>query len=167
MKINGIVGYKCFNKNLICNFNSFQMKEKCIYTTNENIKFRQHGFHFCIRLEDTLRFFGDIENEKEICMIKAFGDIYWYNDEYNGYYDMGCTNKIYIENIMTRDDIINYANNLNDERFIRFIMGYKLLKNELDYFKDKYEKNARVYSYINYYQEKNNDAFLKLLTRNK
>ena len=161
MMKNNVDGYKCFNKNLICNQESFKMEEKKLYKIDEDIKFRHKGFHFCVRLEDTLRFFGGIDDEKEICKIKAVGDIFWESDEYNGYYDMGVTNAIYIDHILSRDEIMEYVDGLTDHRFIRFIMGYKLTKEELEYFKNKYINNFRVSNYLSYYQEKELDIFYK------
>lgn len=162
---NNVEGYKCFNRGLICNKDNFQMQEKKLYKINNNIKYHNQGFHFCLRLEDTLRFFGETDNEKVICKIRALGDIDWSFDHYNCYYDMGCTDMIYIEKIMSREEIMKYADNLNDLRFIRFIMGYKLNNDELEYFKNKYRKNNKVDAYIGYYQEKEKNAFVKILNR--
>ena len=162
---NNIEGYKCFNKNLVCNKNNFQMKEKSLYRLNKNVIYHKEGFHFCIRLEDTLRFFGGVDEEKYICKIRALGDISWGEDEYNGYYDMGCTNIIYIDHLMSREEIFNYADNLSDFAFIRLITSYKLNDNELLYFKNKYKNNYRVINYIDYYQNNELDVFYKVLKK--
>lgn len=155
---NNIDGYKCFNKDLTSNIDGFSFKPNRIYTMNKDIKYHKRGFHFALRLEDTLRFFDE---EKEICRIKALGDIDWSNDDYYEYYDLGCTNIIYIGKIMTKEEIINYIDKVSDNRFIRFIQGYKLTNEELNYFKEKYKNNNYVLEYLKYYQEKEEDIFDK------
>ena len=64
---------------------------------------------------------------------------------------------------MTREDIIKYADTLYSERFIRFIMSYKLNAKELEYFYNKFKNNINVCNHLNYYQEKNIYAFYHLL----
>ena len=162
---NYIWGYKCFNEYMLCNYDNFKMEPNKLYKVNEDIKFRKKGFHFCLRLEDTLRYFGEIDDKKEICKIIALGDIDWYNDYYNEYFDMGCTNVIYIGNVMSRGEIINYIDQVSDCRFIRFIMGYRLSNEELLYFKNKYRNNNYVMNNIRYYQDGDKEIFNKQYSR--
>ena len=54
---------------------------------------------------------------------------------------------------------MSYADNLIDTRFIRFIQGYKLTKEEKEYFKNKYINNRLVINYLKYYQEDDLEVF--------
>lgn len=94
-------GYKVFNKGLTGNYgNTYELNKNYFY--EGNIKFKHSGFHFCEHLEDTLRYYNSFESDIEICLIKAFGTIVTYNDEYYGYYDMHSSSnfiilKVYLE----------------------------------------------------------------------
>ena len=151
-------GYKSFNYNFET-FNSIKLEPNKIYTTNEKIKYHHNGYHFAKRLEDTLRYVNGLEESIIICKIEALGDIEWYEDDYYGYYDLGCTNIIKILNPLTREEIINYALNLYEQRLIRFIQGYKLTKEELQLIKEKYQNNINIINHIKYYQEKDYKVF--------
>lgn len=151
-------GYKCFNSNFTNNSNEL-IRTNTTYVLQDKLKIKKNGFHFCKRLEDTLRYFDGLKEDIIICKVKALGDIIWYEDNYYDYYDIGCTNKIYISNPLSREEIMSYADNLIDIRFIRFIQGYKLTKEEKEYFKNKYINNRLVINYLKYYQEDDLEVF--------
>ena len=151
-------GYKCFNSNFTNNSNEL-IKPNTTYVLQDKLKIKKNGFHFCKRLEDTLRYFDGLKEDIIICKVKALGDIIWYEDNYYDYYDIGCTNKIYISNPLSREEIMSYADNLIDTRFIRFIQEYKLTKEEKEYFKNKYINNRLVINYLKYYQEDDLEVF--------
>ena len=155
-----IIGYKSFNKDFET-FNNIKMEPNKIYETDDNIKYHRHGYHFAERLEDTLRYVNGLEEEIIICRIKALGKIDWYDDEYYGYYDLGCTNKILIDKLLKREEIIDYALKLYEYRLIRFIRGYKLTKEELEFFKKTFINNDNIINNILYYQEKDYEVFNK------
>lgn len=157
---NNIVGYKCFNNDLTNNYNQ-KVEFNRIYSCSEPIKYKHCGFHFCMRLEDTLRFFDGLKEDIIICKVNVLGNVDWYDDEYYGYYDMGCTNKIYIGNPMSRKEIIEYADNLYEDNFIRFIQGFKLNHDELTYFKLKFKSNNNILKNLKYFQEGYCLAFTK------
>ena len=151
-------GYKSFNKDFKT-FNDIIMEPNKIYELDGEIKYHKYGYHFASRLEDTLRYVNGLEEKIILCKIKALGNIDWYDDEYYGYYDLGCTNKIYIDKPLTREEIINYALKLYEQRLIRFIQGYKLTKEELELFKTIYKNNDNIINFLSYYQEKDYEVF--------
>ena len=159
-------GFKSFDKNFK-SFNDIIMEPNKIYEIDGEIKYHKHGYHFASRLEDTLRYVNGLEEEVKLCKIKALGLIDWYDDEYYGYYDLGCTNKIYIDKLLTREEIIDYALNLHEQRLLRFIQGYKLTKEELELFKSIYKRKENVLNFISYFQEKDYDVFKKKYTLKK
>ena len=159
-----IKGYKSFNSNFET-FNNIKMEPNKIYKIDENIKYHQKGYHFAMNLEDTLRYVNGLEEEIIICQIEALGIIKWNNDEYYGYYDLGCTNIIKILNPLTREEIIKDILNKPDFRIKRFLEGYKLTEEEIQLFKEKYQNNISILEYIKYYQEKDYKAFEKKYKR--
>lgn len=159
--INQIIvkGYKAFDIDFSNPFTKEKLYPNNIYKLEGELGYKKNGYNFCTNLEDCLRYINGLEKEIHICPIIALGDIFWYNDEIYEYYNLGCTNKIYIGNTMTREEIIKYADNLYEDYFIRFIQGYKLTKDELDYFTNKYKEKSNIIRNIEYYQLGKKDAF--------
>lgn len=131
-----------------------------IYTTPMSPTARNSGYHFCKNLEDTLRYFNGLEEEITICQVKAIGNISEYTDEWYGY-DIYATDKLYIEKILSRKEIIEYANKLDNNRLIRFIQGLKLTPEEISYFKEKYNQRSIILNYLKFYQEGDLEVFEK------
>lgn len=158
-----IIGYKCFNEDLT---NRYGIKYEIgkIYSKKGQITYGNngHGFHFCKNLEDTLRYFNGVDEEISICLVKGFGNIVEYEDEYNGYYDMYSSENIEIIKKLDRNEIINYAINLNEIRVCRFIQCFKLNNDEIELFKERFSNLKRVLQYLNYYQLNEKDAFKSL-----
>lgn len=155
-----IVGYKCFNKGIT---NRYQNKLEVgkIYSANGKVSYGNdgHGYHFCKNLEDTLRYFNAMNDDVSICLVKGTGNIIVYEDDYNGYYDMYSSEHIEILKELSRYEIILYGLNLNEFRVCRFIQGIKLSDDEIELFKEKFNKNGNVQKFIEYYQLKEIDAF--------
>lgn len=150
-------GYKSFSKSSLTN-QGVKLIEGKIYTTQTLPIAKANGYHYCQKLEDTLRYNNGLEEEIIICQVKAVGHIAEYYDEWYGY-EIYSTDKLYIEKILSREDIINYANKLDNQQFIRFIQGFKLTKEELEYFYQKYESRSIMTNYLKYYQEKDLEIF--------
>ena len=85
-----IIGYKCFNKGLLTN-NNLKIEINMIYHCNDDISFGKNGFHFCLNLEDTLRYFDAFNESVDITIVKGFGNIISYNETY-----IFLNNKFYI-----------------------------------------------------------------------
>lgn len=157
-----IIGYKCFNKDLINQY-GFQYEIGKTYTVSGELKFGNNGngFHFCRNLEDTLRYYDALKNNVDICLVIGSGNIITFEDNYYGYYDMYASENISIVKKLTRNEIIMYGYNLREPRVNRFIAGYQLTEEEKEIFKSKFNRRSEVINTIEYYQEGNLDAFTK------
>ena len=164
---NWIYGYKAFNKNLT---NQYGEKYKIhkLYTDpriNDG-----GGYHFCKNLEDVYFFYRDSDTT-EIYHVCGRGKTYYYSNDYCGLYDVYATEKLIILDLATREEIINMflnGKNITQDRLLRFISFFKMSKEELLLFKNKYSNNDNIYmnsnnimNYLSYYQEGNKDAFSK------
>lgn len=151
-------GYKIFigNKDNFVNNYGFQFEEGKIYETDQDIYPKKAGFHFAKRLEDTLRYGNAREEDVIICKVTALGKIIEYEDDYYGYYDLYVTDKIKIDKILTREDIISYALELPEYRLERFIQTMKLSDEEVKLFMGK---SSLIDKYILFYHYNDENAF--------
>lgn len=150
-------GYKAFYKGLV-NKSGLQFEEKKIYSVDGEVKYgpKGNGIHFCERLEDTLRYFCD-EEDVEFAEVTALGEFVEYHDHYNGIYNMYSTNKLRIDRVLSREEVINMFLEMdghNNPRLIRFLMLYPLTEEEISLFKEKFINEKHVIDVIHYYQEK-------------
>ena len=150
--MNIIYGYKCFKKGLISNYGDY-FQERTIYHSLNPV-YGKNGYHFCLRLEDTLRFFDTFNEEVDIAYVKGYGKISESYDDYNEYYNLYSAEYLEIIHVLERCEIINYALSLPDTRVKRFIEQFKLNLDELRIFSDKFKKNNYVFESIKYYQKK-------------
>ncbi len=150
-----IHGFKCFNKGLITRYGD-HMEIGKKYVSNEKPVFQHNGFHMCERLEDTLRYFDAFEGEVDICKVIGYPPFHEYFDDYYGYYDMYSCQKIELTELLTRKQIIEEADKMNELRFRRFLTLYRLNDEELKKFVKKYMNNRYVLSQlICFYYDKN------------
>ncbi len=156
-----IIGYKCFNENLTNKY-GFKFEIGKLYTAHGTIKFGNNGngFHLCKNMEDTLRYFDAFKNSVTIAEVLGSGKIVESFDDYYEYYNMYVTEKLRILKILTREEIINIELELNLDRVERFLSGFKLSKEEIELFKNKFNNNQTILQYIEYYQKGNIDAFI-------
>lgn len=156
-----IKGYKAFHKDMKNRY-GMEFIEGEIYSVEGPIEFGNNGngFHFCKRLEDTLRYVPAMEEEVCIAEVTAFGDLAERVDEYYGYYDLYASRFIRIDKILERDEIIEMFLNKDPERVIRFISGYKLTPEEIELFKLKYCNEKRVLKALSYYQENDKEVYM-------
>ena len=155
-----VIGYKCFNKDLINHYGQkFEIGK--IYIASGIIKFgtRGNGFHMCKNIEDCFRFFDTTKKDIEVCKVVGSGKIIEYSDEYNGYYDLYCVEKLQILNVLSREELINIGLSLNELRVERFVSTLSLFKEEISLFKEKYKKYIKVLDAISYYQENDKDVY--------
>lgn len=96
------------------------------------IKYGKSGYHFAKRLEDTIRYSGTAN--PLIAEVIGSGIIDLGEDDYYGFYDIYAASNIEIVRYLTREEIIQYALELNIERMKRFIVSYELTDEELNLF---------------------------------
>ena len=161
-------GYKTFHKGMKNRYGK-TFQEGRIYEIEGPLKFgpNGNGIHFCKNLEDTLRFFPAMEEEVVITEVTALGDLVEYTDDYNDYYDMFCTNKIRINHIMTREEIIKMYLNMTDYRVIRFVSGFRLTSDEIELFKIRYSSEISILDAIAYYQENKKEEYKNKIKEHK
>lgn len=131
-----IKGYKTFDKGLVNRYGKV-FEEGKSYEENVTPKFGNdgRGMHFCKRLEDTLRYFNATELDVDIAEVTAYGDLAEGEDDYGGFYDMYATNKLRIDHVMTRPEILAiYLKMEPNERVKRFIKYFRLDDIELSVF---------------------------------
>ena len=94
------------------------------------VRFHQNGFHFCQKLEDTLRYVNGFQDNVVIAKVLGFGKINEYQDDYYEYGKMYATSDLKISKVYSReeliDEVIKSSHNLK-----RFIEGYSLTLEEL------------------------------------
>lgn len=156
-----IRGFKAFNKDLTNRYGQ-EFLEGERYLLEGPISFGLHsnGFHFCERLEDTLRYF-DAMNE-EICIAEVIGrgEIASYYDDYYGYYDMYAVSDLEIVRFLSRDEIVgSYLNCDNGNRVRRFVSGFKLTEDEIHSMQEAHKNNAEVLKALDYYQRGFRDTY--------
>ena len=155
-----ILGYKCFDEEMKnCYGKQFEVGKIYIDYGNPTFGKGGHGFHMCKNLEDTLRYFDGVDKKINICLVIGSGKISTGFDDYNEYYDMYSVEKLKIIKKLSRNEIISLALNLDEVRIKRFIMSFRLTKEEIIKFKEKFKYNNEVIKFIEYYQENNKNAF--------
>lgn len=161
-----IRGYKAFNKDMTNRYN-LPFEEGKTYIAHGPLVFgnKGNGFHFCKRLEDTLRYFPAMEEEIKIASVTSYDEVREYWDDYYGYYDMYSARKISIDKILTREEIINKYLDLYEERVERFLSGYRLTEKEIELFRLKYPNNIKIQLAISYYQDDEENAYVKTYRR--
>lgn|SRR5574344_381158 len=152
-----MIGYKLFNNDLTNQYGDqfivgkqYEIEGEVSFGTTGN------GFHFAENLEDTLRY-GELDKLNVDCiigLIEASGEILTRDDEYYGYYDLHCAQKMKILKILSREEIMIEADKMYPLRLARFIQGFKLTEAEKQYFRTKFPYDTQVSSHIDFYQVK-------------
>ena len=157
---NTIRGYKAFNANLTNRYGA-SFKEGGKYSVSGDAVFGNHGngFHFCERLEDTLRYFDAMDGEIAICEVIGSGDIVEYSDEYYGYYDMFAATELEVLKALTREEIINMYLSVPSHRMVRFVQGFRLDPLEKELMRCCYADDIDVLNAISYYQDGDIDVY--------
>lgn len=156
-----IRGYKAFNKDMTNRY-GVEFKVGSVYEVEGDARFGNdgNGFHFCKRLEDTLRYFDGMGDEIQIAEVIGSGDICEYCDEYYGYYDMYSATRLEVVNVLSRRDIIKmFIDGQLSNRVIRFIQGYNLSEKEKMAFRYRYSDDMSIIKNIDYYQDGIKDTF--------
>lgn len=156
-----IRGYKAFDKNMNNRYGQ-HFEEGHIYSVSGPISFGNsgNGFHFCERLEDTLRYVDGMGSEIRIAEVIGRGNIIESFDTYNGYYNMYSAQELEIVKVLGRTEIVSqFINIFNSDRVKRFIQGYRLTEMEKAWFRACYIEQADVLKTIAYYQDGNKNVF--------
>lgn len=164
-----IEGYKAFNKNMKNRYD-FEFVEGQIYTIDGPLSFGNtgNGYHFCKRLEDTLRYFPATKKEEvKFAKVTSLDETVEFYDDYYGYYDMYAARKIKIDKILTRKEIISMFLDAYEERVIRFLVGFKLTEEETELFRLTYPNSMKIQLAISYYQDGDKDAYNRAYERGK
>ena len=137
-----IAGYKSFDENWK-NIYGTQMIEGKTYKVDGDIRYgvKGNGYHFAKNLEDTLRYqlkdgIGLVE--PMIAQVVGDGKIVESFDHYYGYYDLYAAEIITIKKLLTREEIIDYALKLYEQRMLRFVSLFRLTEEEIKLFEGKY-----------------------------
>lgn len=150
-----IYGYKAFAKDMT-NRHGKTFEEGKIYIVDGPLKWGKNGngYHFCTELEDTLRFVNGFDNDIQIASIISTDEVLKIDDYVYEYFDMYVSRSIYIDHILTREEIINHMlkNQYNFYGVIRFIAGFRLTSEEIQLFKDRFSRYQDVLLALNYYQ---------------
>ena len=159
-----VIGFKCFNKGLVTRYgNVLEVGKE--YTSKNEPKFGKSGFHFCKNMEDTFRYFDAFNDEVDVCIVEGSGKIECYNDEYYGYYDMYCSEKIKILQKLSREEVIYHAMTLYEKGVERFVSTFGLTKEEIKLFKDRFFYSRCVINAIAYYQENDKEVYQRTLDK--
>jgi len=154
-----IIGYKAFQKGLINSYGvRFQVGKK--YHINGPIVFGTtgNGFHFCKRIEDTLRYVEGFQ-EFDICMVIGSGTITEFCDEYYGYYDMYASSDLILLKKLSREEIFEIAYQMNPISLDRFLRNFPLTKEEIISFQNYVRFQPLLQKTIAYYQLGDKDAY--------
>ena len=148
-----VTGFKAFDSKTNNRY-GMHFEEKKVYSVEGPIKFGTtgNGYHMCCNLEDTLRYV-DMEDDFVIAEVVGYGDMVQYEDEYNGYYDMYATRKIYIKRFLSRKEIIDMMLNTYENRAYRFVQFYPLSEKEKEMFRLAYASSEKVLDAISYYRD--------------
>lgn len=163
-----IKGYKALNKNMT---NRYGMKMEIgkTYHANGSILFGIHGngFHFCLQLEDTLRYVDAMNDEIVIVQVIGSGEIDEYFDDYYAYYDMYAASQLQIVKVLSREEIINpYLICSDTNRIKRFISGFRLQEEEIKRLEQVHRNKIDILQTICYYQKGMLDVYNPYIEKN-
>lgn len=154
--MNKTIGYKAFTNMKDRYNNTYEIGKT--YSVKGKIKWQENGFHFCKNLEDVFRYYDGFDENTDICLVKGFGTIKTYYDNYFEYYDMYVSSDISIIKKLSREEIIEKVIHKSIFSITRLISGYKLTDNEINYILEN--SDFRILKpYINYYQKNDKTAF--------
>ena len=146
-------GYKVLLSGLVNRYGTVYELNKKYTLRSGDLKWRENGFHFCSRPEDTLRYIDAFNEEFDMAEVEGSGDLHLYEDEYYGYFDMYASSEMEIKRIIPREEWISMViNSKNPDRVKRLISTMKLTEDEIELIRSKY--NTSMDFYIDYYQNK-------------
>jgi len=153
-------GYKAFNADFTNHYGR-QFKGISKHSVSGEAKFGTYGngFHFCERLEDTLRYFDAMNGEVLFAEVIGSGDVVEYGDEYYGYYDMYAATELEVVRVLSREEIISMYLSVPSHRMVRFVQGFRLNPLEKELMRCHYNDDINVLNAISYYQDGDKDVY--------
>ena len=148
-------GYKVLLSGLVNRYGTvYELNKK--YILRGELKWRENGFHFCSRPEDTLRYIDAFNEEFDMAEVEGSGDLHLYEDDYYGYYDMYASSEMEIKRVIPREEWIrSVIDSKIPDRVKRLISTMKLTDDEIELIREKY--NTSMDFYIDYYQNKDKE----------
>ena len=169
-----IKGYKPFDKD--CNDLTNNVLLSSIESTK---KMGNTKYSFAENLEDSLKFNVYSQHKRPIITeVTGIGNIRNIESDYYEFYNTFVADDLRIDKILTPEEVIEYARNLNQSRLERFVSLYKLNNDEIKALKEKYlkvdlallyyQKNQlNIYKlyYESWYSEKKSEQLKQLIKK--
>ena len=152
-------GFKCFNSDMTNLYGEqFEIGKK--YKVNGPVKVgvRGNGFHICVNIEDTLKYFGALNPDIVVCEVVGNGEILSSWDDYYGF-EKFAVSELEIMRIIPREEIIQMALQFSEDRALRFVQLFKLTEEEIKLFEEKFNVYLSVLKAIEYYQKNNKSVY--------
>lgn len=122
-------GYKVFYKGLINRYGEkFEIGKQ--YEVDDKIKWGECGFHFCTHLEDCFRYIDTFNYDVDVAIVKGFGNMIEYFDEYYDYDNMYVCEKMEIISVLDRSEIISIMLSSSPRAKLRFLRDFNLTEDE-------------------------------------
>lgn len=155
-----IRGFKAFNSDMTNRYGQ-KFEEGETYQIFGPLKFGNagNGFHFCKRMEDTLRYFDGMNEEIKLASVVSDLDVVEFYDDYYGYYDIYASSMITIEHIYERREIIDKFLNESEYSVERFLKGFRLSDVEVELFRERFAFSRKIMNTIAYFQEGDLDVY--------
>ena len=154
-------GYKCFNSDMTNLYgDKFEVGKKYSITGEVRVGTKGNGFHICENFEDTLKYFGALNDSVVICEVIGSGEIVSDWDDYYGYEKFAVSN-LEIVRVLSREEIIQMGLQLHEIRADRFVQVFKLTDEEIPLFEEKYGSYIKILKSIEYYQKNNKHVYEK------
>ena len=159
-----IKGYKAFHKDMTNHYN-IPFREGIIYSVEGPLQYGSYerggnGFHFCERLEDTLRYYPAKEEEVVIAEVTSLGEVVRGFDEFYEFDDMYAARSLRVDTVLSREEIIERMLQIPvDHRVIRFLQYVKLTPEELQRFKETFKDRIHIMHALAYYQEGDTEVY--------
>ena len=144
---NIIYGYKIFNSDFTNRFNKkFEVGKK--YVAEDSHK--HYSYHYCQYLEDVFVYYSSLDTI--VCKVIGSGTIHRYDSDYYGVYGVCASSELFIERVMSREEIISYFLGMKETMRVKnFIIRFKLTMEEINLFLNKFVGCSEVISTIKYY----------------
>ena len=156
-----VKGYKAFTKERKNEYGKTFEEGKTYTISAKELVFGQHGFHFCKRLEDCLRYFA--KDDIDLAQVTGLEEVRETNDYITDSYGICIARKIRIDRFIPREEIVAmYDNPTKIEWYnsiYKFLSSYTLTAEEIARFESAYCENTSILQAILYYQRHIQDAY--------